>query len=194
MASYPNYYALLGVEPGAVAAAIRRAYRERMLKCRKHPDLGGSNEEAILLNEAYEVLKDPARRAAYDRLFLGEIATTPPREDSPPPGSERRRSVRLQYMGRVYLSPLKAKTQHLGQCRDISSGGLSLRTLAILRSGERFTIAFDDDPGLAVEGSVRWQRMVPQRFGPPIYEGGVEFTDMNLPRFQAFCSRLGLAL
>lgn len=194
VASYPNYYALLGIAPGDTTAAIRRAYRARMLKFRTHPDLGGSNEDAILLNEAYAVLKDPARRAAYDRVFLEHVASTPPRVEPSPPGSERRRVVRCAYAGHIHVRPPKAKTIHPGQCRDISAGGLSFRTVTQLRSGDRFAIAFQDDPGLEVEGAVRWHRMIPQRFGPPLYEGGVEFTDVNLPRFQQFCERIGLGI
>jgi len=53
-------------------------------------------------------------------------------------------------------------------------------------------LVFADDPGLMLEGEVRWVRPVPQRFGAILYEGGVEFTDVNLLRFQQFCERLGL--
>ncbi len=38
-----------------------------MLGLKKHPDLGGSSWDAALLNEAYAVLSNPERRAAYDR-------------------------------------------------------------------------------------------------------------------------------
>lgn len=42
-----------------------------MRDLKRHPDLGGSDEDASLLNEAYETLRDPVRRAAYDEeLFV----------------------------------------------------------------------------------------------------------------------------
>ena len=42
-----------------------------MRELKKHPDLGGSTWDAGVLNEAYETLIDPQRRAAYDdQLFL----------------------------------------------------------------------------------------------------------------------------
>ncbi len=66
-----NYYRLLQVQPDAPAEIIRAAYRAIMLKLKRHPDLGGSTVDAADLNEAYEVLTDPRRRAAYDKeLYL----------------------------------------------------------------------------------------------------------------------------
>jgi hypothetical protein len=66
-----NYYRLLQVQPDAPVEIIRAAYRTIMLKLKQHPDLGGSNPDAADLNEAYEVLSDPKRRAAYDKeLYL----------------------------------------------------------------------------------------------------------------------------
>lgn len=59
-----NYYRLLHVQPDAPAEVIRAAYRALMVK--HHPDQGGDHEQAVLLNEAWAVLSDPARRAAYD--------------------------------------------------------------------------------------------------------------------------------
>ena len=61
-----NYYRVLHVQPDAHAAVIRTAYRTLMQKLRLHPDLGGDGATATLVNEAYAVLSDPTRRAAYD--------------------------------------------------------------------------------------------------------------------------------
>ena len=66
-----NYYRLLQVQPDAPVEIIRAAFRTLMLKLKHHPDLGGSSLEASDLNEAYKVLTDPGRRAAYDQeLYL----------------------------------------------------------------------------------------------------------------------------
>ncbi|MBI4239201.1 MAG: DnaJ domain-containing protein [Deltaproteobacteria bacterium] len=193
MSTYPNYYDLLGVAPNAPVMAIRKAYRARMLKLRKHPDLGGSNDGAVLLNEAYAVLKDRERRAAYDRLFLATIAeplaTAKPARAA---GRERRRATRVGYAGHVHVRVGRIGVVQPGQCRDLSTGGLCLKTVAALRPGTALGLVFADDPGLMLEGEVRWVRPVPQRFGAILYEGGVEFTDVNLLRFQQFCERLGL--
>src|SRR3982751_5062992 len=65
-----DYYDLLGVQRGADDAAIKAAYR-RMAK-EHHPDRknGCKDSEAHFksINEAYDVLKDPQKRAAYDRF------------------------------------------------------------------------------------------------------------------------------
>src|SRR5579884_1727014 len=65
-----DYYDLLGVPRGADEAAIKAAYRK--LAKEHHPDRhnGCSNKEAHFkaINEAYDVLKDPQKRAAYDRF------------------------------------------------------------------------------------------------------------------------------
>ncbi len=62
-----NYYRVLQVQPDAPTAVIRAAYRALMLELKQHPDLGGSPRNALLINEAYEVLSDARRRLEYDR-------------------------------------------------------------------------------------------------------------------------------
>lgn len=65
-----DYYELLGIQRGADDAAIKAAYRRMAKEC--HPDRHGgcSEQEARFkaVNEAYDVLKDPQKRAAYDRF------------------------------------------------------------------------------------------------------------------------------
>ena len=62
-----NYYRLLHVQSDAPTAVIKSSYRTLMQKLRMHPDLGGDVGDAALINEAYEILSDPQKRAEYDR-------------------------------------------------------------------------------------------------------------------------------
>lgn len=62
-----DLYRILHVQPDAPPEVIKAAWRALMSGRRVHPDLGGEHEAAVRLNTAYEVLSDPARRAAYDR-------------------------------------------------------------------------------------------------------------------------------
>ena len=59
-----NYYRVLHVQPDAPAEVVKAAYR--VLISRHHPDQGGDHELTVLLNEAWAVLGDPVKRAAYD--------------------------------------------------------------------------------------------------------------------------------
>ena len=68
-----NYYRILHVQPDAPAAIIKASYRALMQKLRMHPDLGGDEWNAAILNEAYAVLSHPGKRATYDR----ELQVTP---------------------------------------------------------------------------------------------------------------------
>jgi len=67
-------YVVLGVAPSATREAIRAAYRS--LARRHHPDLGGDAARMAALNEAWDTLKDPARRMAYDAT-RGATPTAP---------------------------------------------------------------------------------------------------------------------
>ncbi len=70
MASKRDYYEVLGVQKGATAEEIKKAYRQLAKKL--HPDVnpGDKGAEAKFkeINEAYEILSDDQKRARYDQF------------------------------------------------------------------------------------------------------------------------------
>ena len=69
---FKDYYRTMGVDPAATADEIKHAYRK--LAKKYHPDVSKDPKSVTLfteLGEANEVLKDPARRAAYDQMRAG---------------------------------------------------------------------------------------------------------------------------
>lgn len=61
-----DYYEVLGLSKGASADEIKKAFRKAAIE--HHPDRGGDETKFKELNEAYEVLKDPAKKQRYDQF------------------------------------------------------------------------------------------------------------------------------
>lgn len=101
-------YQLLGVPPDAAAAEITRAYhrRARAVHPDAHPGHPGSTEEFRALEAAYRVLRDPARRAAYDQTLAPPTPMPPPSPPWPaPPGTAGRLPGATLRPGPVFVDP-----------------------------------------------------------------------------------------
>jgi molecular chaperone DnaJ len=61
-----DYYDILGVSKGASEGDIKKAFRKKAHQL--HPDKGGDKAKFQEINEAYQVLGDPQKRAQYDQF------------------------------------------------------------------------------------------------------------------------------
>ncbi|TDW90152.1 DnaJ-like protein [Kribbella pratensis] len=77
-----DHYEVLNVERTASAAEIKTAYRKLVRQV--HPDQGGNAALFRLVQEAWNTLSDPAKRASYDRLLAGQSTTTTRKPDPQP--------------------------------------------------------------------------------------------------------------
>jgi hypothetical protein len=112
-----DYYLILGVGPAADLEEMRAAYRDKMRLW--HPDLLPDSDEEVReaatrmtarINEAYEGLSDPERRAAYDARrahfssATGSQSTSAPRRSQP----TRRSGHPVRHMATVSLGGIVA--------------------------------------------------------------------------------------
>ena len=120
---YKDYYAALGLEREATDAQVRSAYRR--LARKYHPDVSkeaGAEERFKEIAEAYQTLKDPEKRAAYD-----ELGRPRPEQDfQPPPGWSQKFATGTSGQGfdDIDLSDLFA---HFGRSRAQAAGAREIR-------------------------------------------------------------------
>ncbi len=136
-----DYYEILGVHRDAQENEIRRAFRS--LAKELHPDAKRAGDQAVsdfdfsMVTEAYETLKDPHRRAAYDQdlLYASELAS-----------QEQRRMPRFFVLGLVislvFLSAFGAKI-YLDHARSRTGEAKSQDSLRVGGPAERVPAAQD---------------------------------------------------
>lgn len=125
-----NYYFILGLNIYAREEEIKQAYRRLALQF--HPDKNSSAEaESIFkeVNEAYEILGDPQRKAIYDQMLLGVT----PEEAPPPPKTHRDPRYRPQPEAQRVRRPSK-KEELLALMAEHLKYALMFSRLALLFS------------------------------------------------------------
>ncbi len=71
-----DYYEVLGVSKSASPDEIKKAFRQKALQY--HPDKEGGDEAKFKeVSEAYEVLKEPAKRQRYDQFGQAGVGGSP---------------------------------------------------------------------------------------------------------------------
>lgn len=125
-----DYYALLEVDAGADAEALRRAWRRVVVRC--HPDRAGAAATTTFqqLAAAYAVLSDPVARAAYDRRRRVDGSASASASASPPAARPPRRTAPATMLQRL-CGPL-ATLIGLGAARRDDAGVITL----VLRADE----------------------------------------------------------
>jgi curved DNA-binding protein CbpA len=108
----PRLYELLGVAPDASQPDLARAYRRRAREL--HPDLAATQDAADTFNaltQAYRLLSDPTRRAAYDATLRNPSRSTTPDAVAVPirraPQPPRHRTVRDRQQPPIVAGPTR---------------------------------------------------------------------------------------
>ena len=158
-----NYYRILHVQPDAPCEIIKASYRTLMQKLKQHPDLGGDEWNAAIMNEAYTILTNPEKRAAYDQQFLHRLRATRTQSRRQEHGGKKQKSANTQYYRKDASScpfcgtpkPARFRYSNSGDCNHCHSPlkpvvrlrltGKSRR--ALQRTSHHVPIRYFSDPG-----------------------------------------------
>ncbi len=128
-----NLYRILYVQPEAPPEMITAAYRCLMSRLRNHPDLGGDHETAARINQAYQILRDPAKRKAYDNSRRRPLSTR-----VRPADNDTRRAPPAQGRACPFCGlPVPARIEPDTRCRRCASP-LAPVAYALATTGEAF--------------------------------------------------------
>ncbi|MBA3572688.1 MAG: DnaJ domain-containing protein, partial [Pyrinomonadaceae bacterium] len=120
---YKDYYSILGVERSASQAEIKKAYRK--LAHKFHPDVSkepDAEERFKEIAEAYNALKDPEKRAAYDELGRQR----PGQDFEPTPDWQQQYGEEQFAFDESDLADLFASLRGRGQCAPRSRGRIPI--------------------------------------------------------------------
>lgn len=150
------------VSRSAPKEIIKAVYKAWMFALKKHPDVGGGDEDAKLINLAYETLSDDGKRADYDAKL--KAATTSSSQ-------EKRRAPRYAISATVMCLPEGAKDWFEARVLDASVAGLRIECGVKIEKGSRLLISFPCSARSAVETKVAWIKTQNKKYS----EAGVEF-------------------
>ena len=130
-----DLYRILGVPPLSSGETIREHWLE--LAKRHHPDVGGDGARFRQAQQAYEILRDPARRAEYERFWLralGPFERVAPRENLPPleVTAAAVRAARPAVAGPHPAAPASAEPTPASIVEPAGVGALLARVAALL--------------------------------------------------------------
>lgn len=123
-----DYYQIIGTESGASQREIKQAFRK--LAVHYHPDKNPDPEAELKfkeINEAYEVLNNPVKRAAYDERRLNPYVESPPSPHRDP--AYRRNSYQYQRTTSPHYSSRELMAEYLPKFRWMCWAGLVLTVL-----------------------------------------------------------------
>ncbi|HVT10655.1 MAG TPA: DnaJ domain-containing protein [Fimbriimonadaceae bacterium] len=98
MKTISSFYEVLGVGPSAGSETIRKAYRR--LASKHHPDVSSdpdAHENMARINEAFNTLVDPEKRAEYDAMLAGGSFQAPSAPRREPP----QKPIRVKFLTRL---------------------------------------------------------------------------------------------
>ncbi|MBA2409218.1 MAG: DnaJ domain-containing protein [Gammaproteobacteria bacterium] len=181
---YKDYYSILGVERSASQAEIKKAYRK--LAHKFHPDVSkepDAEERFKEIAEAYNALKDPEKRAAYDELGRQR----PGQDFEPTPDWQQQYGEEQFAFDESDLADLFASLRGRGQCAPRSRGripipGQDYEVTVQIALEDAFTgreVALDlTMPEYDENGVVR---RVPHEFKTRIPKGAIDGQRLRVP-------------
>ncbi len=156
-----NPYSTLGVAKGASADTIKRAYKEKAKE--HHPDRGGDASKFAEISNAYDILKDPSKRAYYDHTGSTDQKQQGfgfSKTQGQPFDFDTIFSVFGQRMNpNARQRPQEARITMAIDLADAIKGGK--RALALQMSAGQNTIEVDVPPGVVDGEHIRYPKLGP---------------------------------
>ena len=156
-----NPYTILGVAKDATADTIKRAYKEKAKQ--HHPDRGGDANQFAEISNAYDVLKDPQKRSAYDHY-----GTADPQKQGFGFSQSQGQPFDFDTIFNIFgqrmnpnrpQRPRDARITMAIDLEDAVKGGK--RTLALQMQAGQNTIEVDVPPGVVDGENIRYPKLGP---------------------------------